>query len=91
MLEAARIKDLTDVIWSRSNQIRGYGIVTGLNGQGDSRIEYTELEYLNALENFGIRADKADKSRNIAAVIVTADIGPLLKKGTDGCYCFIDR
>ena len=37
--DAARIKDLTDVRGSRSNQIRGYGIVTGLNGQGDSRIE----------------------------------------------------
>ena len=81
-LESARIKDLTDVRGSRSNQIRGYGIVTGLNGQGDSRIEYTELGILNALENFGIRADKADKSRNIAAVMVTADIGPFAKEGT---------
>ena len=80
--EAARIKDLTDVRGSRSNQLRGYGIVTGLNGQGDSRIEYTELGILNALENFGIRADKADKSRNIAAVMVTADIGPFAKEGT---------
>ena len=46
------------------------------------RIEYTELGILNALENFGIRADKADKSRNIAAVMVTADIGPFAKEGT---------
>ena len=80
--DAARIKDLTDVRGSRSNQLRGYGIVTGLNGQGDSRIEYTELGILNALENFGIRADKADKSRNIAAVMVTANIGPFAKEGT---------
>ena len=49
-LESARIKDLTDVRGSRSNQLRGYGIVTGLNGQGDSRIEYTELGILNALK-----------------------------------------
>ena len=69
----ARIKDLTDVRGSRSNQLYGYGIVTGLAGQGDSRIEYTELGILNALETLGIRADKADKSRNIAAVMVTAD------------------
>ena len=40
---SARIKDLTDVRGSRSNQLYGYGIVTGLDGQGDSRIEYTEL------------------------------------------------
>ena len=79
---SARIKDLTDVRGSRSNQLYGYGIVTGLAGQGDSRIEYTELGVLNALETLGIRADKADKSRNIAAVMVTADIGPFAKEGS---------
>ncbi len=78
----ARIKDLTDVRGSRSNQLYGYGIVTGLSGQGDSRIEYTELGILNALESLGIRADKADKSRNIAAVMVTANIGPFAKEGS---------
>jgi flagellar P-ring protein precursor FlgI len=78
----ANIKDLTDVRGSRSNQLYGYGIVTGLAGQGDSRIEYTELGILNALETLGIRADKADKSRNIAAVMVTADIGPFAKEGS---------
>ena len=81
-LHAARIEDLTDVKGSRSNQLYGYGIVTGLAGQGDSRIEYTELGILNALEMLGIRADKADKSRNIAAVMVTADIGPFAKNGS---------
>lgn len=78
----AKIKDITDVRGSRSNQLYGYGIVTGLAGQGDSRIEYTELGILNALETLGIRADKADKSRNIAAVMVTADIGPFAKEGS---------
>ena len=81
-LHGARIEDLTDVKGSRSNQLYGYGIVTGLAGQGDSRIEYTELGILNALERLGIRADKADKSRNIAAVMVTADIGPFAKNGS---------
>jgi flagellar P-ring protein precursor FlgI len=79
---SASIKDLTDVRGFRSNQLYGYGIVTGLNGQGDSRIEYTELGILNALESLGIRADKADKSRNIAAVMITAEIGPFAKEGT---------
>ena len=79
---AARIKDLTDVRGFRTNQLFGYGIVTGLNGQGDSRIEYTELGILNALESLGIRADKADKSRNIAAVMITAEVGPFAKEGT---------
>jgi len=81
-VSGARIKDLTDIRGLRSNQLFGYGIVTGLNGQGDSRIEYTELGILNALESLGIRADKADKSRNIAAVMITAEIGPFGKTGT---------
>ena len=34
LLSGARIKDLTDVRGFRSNQLFGYGIVTGLNGQG---------------------------------------------------------
>ena len=37
----AQIKNLTDIRGARSNQLFGYGIVTGLAGQGDSRIEYT--------------------------------------------------
>jgi len=40
------------------------------------------LGILNALESLGIRADKADKSRNIAAVMITAEIGPFAKEGT---------
>ena len=72
-----RIKDITSVKGARSNQLYGYGIVVGLAGQGDSKIEYTQVGILNALETLGIRVDKADKSRNIAAVIVTAEIGQL--------------
>ena len=81
-VNGAQIKDLTDIRGARSNQLFGYGIVTGLAGQGDSRIEYTELGILNSLERLGIRADKADKSRNIAAVMVTANIGPFAKEGS---------
>ena len=50
----AQIKNLTDIRGARSNQLFGYGIVTGLAGQGDSRIEYTERGILNALERLGI-------------------------------------
>jgi flagellar P-ring protein precursor FlgI len=78
----ARIKDMTTIKGARSNQLYGYGIVVGLAGQGDSKIEYTQVGILNALETLGIRVDKADKSRNIAAVIVTAEIGPFAKAGS---------
>ena len=78
----ARIKDVTSVKGARSNQVFGYGIVVGLAGQGDSKIEYTQVGILNALETLGVRVDKADKSRNIAAVIVTAELGPFAKTGS---------
>ena len=78
----ARIKDITSVKGARSNQLYGYGIVVGLAGQGDSKIEYTQVGILNALESLGIRVDKADKSRDIAAVIITAEIGPFVKEGS---------
>ncbi|MFP6854681.1 MAG: flagellar basal body P-ring protein FlgI, partial [Opitutales bacterium] len=73
---------MTTIKGARSNQLYGYGIVVGLAGQGDSKIEYTQVGILNALETLGIRVDKADKSRNIAAVIVTAEIGPFAKAGS---------
>ena len=79
-VSGARIKDLTDVRGSRSNQLYGYGIVTGLSGQGDSRIEYTELGILNALESLGIRADKADKSKILLQLWLLLILVLLLRK-----------
>ncbi len=34
---AERLKDVTDVMGARSNQLVGYGIVVGLNGTGDGK------------------------------------------------------
>ena len=38
--------------------------------------------FLMHWKGWGFGADKADKSRNIAAVMVTADIGPFAKEGS---------
>ena len=75
-LDAARIKDLTSVKGARDNQLRGVGLVVGLAGQGDGRIEPTERSIINAMERFGLDITRADQSRNVAVVFVTADIGP---------------
>ncbi|HEX2670836.1 MAG TPA: flagellar basal body P-ring protein FlgI, partial [Polyangiaceae bacterium] len=32
---ADKLRDLTDVVGARDNQLVGYGVVTGLNGTGD--------------------------------------------------------
>ncbi|MBT7854669.1 MAG: hypothetical protein HN675_15260 [Opitutae bacterium] len=72
----ARIKDLTNVKGARENQLRGFGLVVGLAGQGDGKIEPTEKAIISAMKRFGLDIQRADKSRNVAAVIITANIGP---------------
>ena len=79
----SRIKDLIDVEGARDNQLNGYGLVVGLAGTGDSKIDSTLQSIANALKNYGINVPSDDiKSGNVAAVMVTADIGPFAKPGS---------
>ncbi len=79
----ARIKDLVLVEGGRDNQLVGYGIVAGLAGDGDSSTSnYTVQSIANALQRFGVNVPAATvKSKNVAAVMITADIPPFLKPG----------
>ncbi|TVR53934.1 MAG: flagellar basal body P-ring protein FlgI [Puniceicoccaceae bacterium] len=80
--EAARIKDLTTVEGGRDNQLVGYGIVVGLAGQGDSSLSYTIQSIANSLHRFGITVPpQAAQSKNVAAVMLTADIPPFIRPG----------
>lgn len=80
-LYGSRIKDLTNIEGTRDNQLVGYGLVVGLAGTGDGTLDYTKQALSNALKEFGINA-KDVKSKNVAAVMLTADIGPFVKEGT---------
>ena len=68
---AARIKDVSQVAGVRSNQLVGYGLVTGLPGTGEST-PFTDQSFNAMLENFGIQLPPGTKpkSKNVAAVIV---------------------
>jgi flagellar P-ring protein FlgI len=78
----SRIKDLIDVEGVRDNQLNGYGLVVGLAGTGDSKIDSTLQSIANALKTYGINVPTDDiKSGNVAAVMVTADIPPFVKPG----------
>lgn len=79
----ARIKDLVLIEGGRDNQLVGYGIVTGLAGDGDSSTSfYTVQSIANALQRFGVNVPSSVvKSKNVAAVMVTADIPAFLKPG----------
>lgn len=82
---ATRIKDIVTVQGVRANQLVGYGLVVGLNGTGDSprNSPFTEQSLQSMLDRMGInvRNSKA-RTRNIAAVIVTAELPAFAGKGS---------
>ena len=79
----SRIKDLIDVEGARDNQLSGYGLVVGLTGTGDSKIDSTLQTIANALKNYGVNVPQDDiKSGNVAAVMITSDIGPFMRPGS---------
>jgi flagellar P-ring protein precursor FlgI len=79
---ASRVKDLTLVEGGRDNQLVGYGIVVGLAGDGDSNAATTLRSVANILQRYGLSVNSTDiKAKNVAAVMITADIGAFLKPG----------
>ena len=81
---AERIKDLASIAGVRSNQLLGYGLVVGLDGTGDkSGQEFTEQSFRNMLIQLGINIPPGVKldSKNIAAVLVTAELPAFAKHG----------
>lgn len=81
---AARLKDLARVEGYRSNQLFGYGLVVGLSGTGDKQnTEFTVQTLANLLQDYNIRVSPADvRVKNVAAVIVTADVPAFVQTGT---------
>jgi flagellar P-ring protein precursor FlgI len=80
---SARIKDLVMVSGARDNQLVGYGLVAGLANDGDKNPTYTVQSVGNMLQRFGITVPSSTlSSKNIAAVMVTADIPAFAKPGT---------
>ena len=81
-LPAMRVKDITLVEGGRDNQLVGYGLVVGLAGDGDSNAASTLHAVSNILQRYGLNVTSTDiKAKNVAAVMITADIGPFLKPG----------
>lgn len=78
-----RIKDVASVHETGRVQLVGYGLVAGLSGTGDgTSTQFTVQSLTNMLEKLGINVD-ADRVRvrNVAAVIVTADVPAFSQPG----------
>jgi flagellar P-ring protein precursor FlgI len=80
----SRIKDLTMVEGARDNQLTAYGLVVGLAGTGDSRtVTETAQTIANMLQRYGVNVPAETlRSGNVAAVMITADIGAFAKPGS---------
>ncbi|HWT29669.1 MAG TPA: flagellar basal body P-ring protein FlgI [Propylenella sp.] len=82
---SVRIKDISTVQGVRENQLVGYGLVIGLQGTGDSlrNSRFTEQALQSMLDRMGINVrDASLRTRNIAAVIVTAELPAFVGKGS---------
>ena len=84
-----RIKDIADVEGIRENQLVGYGLVVGLNGTGDKldSAVFTRQSLIGMLERLGVNTRDQEsklKTKNIAAVMVTADLPAFSRTGNPG-------
>lgn len=83
VLWAARLKDIATVEGAQGILLVGYGLVTGLNQTGDSpRAAFTVQSVVNMLRRFGVTVPaSAVRTRNVAAVMVTATLPAFAKPG----------
>jgi flagellar P-ring protein precursor FlgI len=81
-LFAQKISDISSIIGVRDNQLMGYGLVVGLKGTGDSSAAFTNQTLSNLLKNVNVKLNPKDiKSKNVAAVVVTATLPPFARQG----------
>jgi flagellar P-ring protein precursor FlgI len=78
-----RLKTIAQVKGVRENQLIGYGLVVGLQRTGDTqRVVSTLQSITNMLLQFGIKISSDQiRTQNVAAVMVTTQLPPLLKSG----------
>ena len=79
-----RVKDIAKFQVENSLPIMGYGLIVGLEGTGDSKsTRFTVQSLVNMMERMGVTVDPAQvKVKNVAAVIVTAELTPYMKPGS---------
>ena len=80
-----RLKEVAAVQGVRSNQLTGYGLVVGLDGTGDQTTQapFTVQALSAMLQQMGITVPPgvAMQLRNVAAVMVTAQLPPFAQPG----------
>ncbi|MDT8879190.1 flagellar basal body P-ring protein FlgI [Halomonas saccharevitans] len=83
--QAERLRELAGFAGVRDNALVGYGLVVGLDGTGDQTMQapFTGQSLTNMLSQLGITVPPGTNMqlRNVAAVMVTADLPPFARPG----------
>jgi flagellar P-ring protein FlgI len=79
-----RLKDIAEVQTLQDAQLLGYGLVVGLEGNGDGRgSPFTIQALANLMRNMGVEVDPQQiRAKNTAAVMVTARLSPFDRVGS---------
>lgn len=79
-----RLKDIARFKGVRPNQLRGFGLVVGLEGTGDTRsTPFTSALLNNAMRQFGVTIDPTKLNpKNVATVAITAELPPFANPGS---------
>ncbi len=82
-LQATKINDVANIVGVRENQLIGYSLVVGLKKTGDGTTsKFTLQSIANMLKSMDIDMKPIDiKSKNVAAVVVTATMKPFARQG----------
>nr|WP_240048477.1 flagellar basal body P-ring protein FlgI [Crenalkalicoccus roseus] len=85
--QSVRIKDIADIEGVRDNQLVGYGLVVGLPGTGDRlrTAVFTRQTLIGMLERLGVNTRDNEarlETRNVAAVMVTANLPAFARQGS---------
>jgi flagellar P-ring protein precursor FlgI len=82
-LYATKITDVANIVGVRENHLIGYSLVVGLQKTGDGTTsKFTLQSIANMLKAMNIDMNPIDiKSKNVAAVVVTANLNPFSKQG----------
>lgn len=81
---ADRLGNLVSITGDRTNQLQGYGIVSGLQGTGDRGSAFTNQSLQSLIERYGIKVpdNVSLNSRNSAFVMVQGKIGSFDSSGS---------
>ncbi|PZO67684.1 MAG: flagellar biosynthesis protein FlgA [Paracoccus denitrificans] len=85
MAAPVRIRDLASIDGVRGNDLVGYGLVVGLAGTGDGlrNAPFTEEALGSLLERLGTNVNgESFRPKNVAAVMVTAELPPFARAGS---------